>query len=210
MPLESNFDGGRGRYAIRCATSEHALVEVPNFEMSSQSRLAAGRGTTQAEGRERPPRPRLERGMEASHDHVDCPPDQRLWLEGKFDQAATIRLHSFCMSCGKVKNLDGPPARALGFYLSGLSALKEHLERSAKHHKMTQSQSRLIGEGLRRTKEFEDPYGMRLEAQARLYLEAVKKVRPDLDETLVLRLLPKLKRKSRRPLLEMMAEASGT
>lgn len=148
--------------------------------------------------------------MEILHDHVDCPPDQRLWLEKKPDQAATIRPHSFCMACGKVRNLDGPPARALGFYLSGLSALKEYVERSAKYHKMTQSQSRLIGQALLGTKEFEDSYGMRLEAQAHLYLAAVGSVRPDLDQALVLRLLPKLKRKSRGPLLKMIAEAPGT
>ncbi|MFQ5838776.1 MAG: hypothetical protein ACE5HJ_08370, partial [Thermoplasmata archaeon] len=66
--------------------------------------------------------------MVARHEHVDCPPDQRKWLERRLYQSATMRPHAYCVTCGKVKNLDGPRARKLGFYLSGLSALKEYLE----------------------------------------------------------------------------------
>ncbi len=142
------------------------------------------------------------------HEHIDCSPDQRKWLERRLDQAATMRPHAYCLACGKVKNLDGPRAKKAGFYLSGLSALKEYLERSAVYGKMTQSQSRLITKTLEGLKEFEDSYGLRLEVQAQLYLEAVKGVRPDLDDELVLRLLPKVRRRSRRPLIEAMARAS--
>lgn len=128
------------------------------------------------------------------HDHVDCRPNQRPWLETKVDQAATMRRHSYCVICGKIKNLDGPQARALGFYLSGLSALKEHLQRSAHFPKMTQSQSRLITRSLEDIREFEDQYGMSLEAQAHAYVAAVRGVRHDLDDELIIQLLPRRRR----------------
>lgn len=147
--------------------------------------------------------------MVIRHEHVDCPPDQRKWLERRLNQAATLRPHSFCVTCGRVKNTFGPKARKLGFYLSGLSALKEYLERSAKYGKMTQSQSRLIAKALEGLDEFEDSYGLRLEVQKQLYLQAVKMIRPDLDDELVVRLLPKVRRRPKKPLIQMIAEASA-
>ena len=144
------------------------------------------------------------------HEHVDCTPDQRRWLESKVDQAATMRPHTFCMTCGKVKNLGGSRAQALGFYLAGLSALKEHLERSGRYHKMTQSQTRLIFKQLAQLEGFDDTYGMDLTAQARIYLESVRRVRPDIEDELVLRLLPKLRRTSKKPLFAILAQTSAS
>lgn len=129
-----------------------------------------------------------------THKHLDCPIDQRKWMERKLHQAATMRSHTFCLICGKVKNLHGPRGQKLGFYMSGLSALKEYLGRSAKYSKMTQSQSRLITMTIEGLDDFEDVYGMSREAQARLYFEAVRKVRPDLDDELIMRLLPRVRR----------------
>jgi hypothetical protein len=117
-----------------------------------------------------------------------------------------MRPHTFCVSCGKVRTLDGPTARSLGFYLSGLSALKEHLKRSTHRFKMTQTQSRLISKDLEQLTEFEDAYGLALGAQIHLYLEAVRRIRPDLEQELVLRLLPKLKSASRKPFIDLMAQ----
>ncbi len=138
------------------------------------------------------------------HQHVDCPPNQRRWLESRLEQAATMRPHAYCVTCGRVRNTGGPPAKKLGFYLSGLSALKEDLGRSAKREKMTQSQSRLITQALEGLEDFEDPYGLSLEVQAQLYVQAVKRVRPDLEDELVLRLLPRGERRSRKPFFERM------
>ncbi len=114
-----------------------------------------------------------------------------------------MRPHAFCVTCGKVKTLDGPRARALGFFLSGLSALKEHLDRDIQRFKMTQTQSRLISKDLERFGEFEDTYGLALGTQIHLYLDAVHRVRPDLEEELVIRLLPKLKPTSKKPLFNL-------
>ncbi len=80
---------------------------------------------------------------------MDCSPDRRKWLERRIDQAATMRPHAYCVTWWKVQNIDGPRARKLGFYLSGLSALKEYLERNAKYGKMTQSQDPTHHEGPR-------------------------------------------------------------
>ncbi len=115
-----------------------------------------------------------------------------------------MRPHAFCVTCGKVKTLDGPRARALGFFRSGLSALKEHLERDVQRFKLTQTQSRLISKDLERFGEFEDTYGLTLGTQIRLYLDAVHRVRPDLEEELVIRLLPKLKPTSETPLFNLL------
>ncbi len=145
-----------------------------------------------------------------THEHLDCPPDQRKWMERKLHQAATMKSHTFCLTCGKVKNLDGPRGRKLGFYMSGLSALKEYLGRSAKDGKMTQSQSHLITTIIEGLDDFEDPYGMSVEVQARHYVEAVRTVRPDLDDELILRLLPKVRRKSRQPLVGIMTRVSAS
>ncbi len=138
------------------------------------------------------------------HEHRDCPPQERPWLESRLGQAGTMRPHAFCVTCGKVKTLDGPRARALGFFLSGLSALKEHLERDALRFKMTQTQSRLISKDLQELGEFEDTYGLTIWAQTRIYVDAVRRVRPDLEEELVIRLLPKLKPTSEKPLFNLL------
>jgi hypothetical protein len=149
------------------------------------------------------------RGIAAEHDHVDCPPDWREWLERRIGQTATMEPHPYCLVCGKVKNVDGPRARKLGFYLSGLSSLKEHLAAGARYGKMTQSQSRLITKALEELDDFEDSYGLSLEVQTRLYVEAVRRVRPDLDDDLVLRWLPRLRGRSRVPAFTRMAKAAG-
>ncbi len=146
--------------------------------------------------------------MAEDHEHVDCQPDQRKWLERRPNEAATMEPHVYCVACGMVKNLYGPRARKAGFYLTGLSALKGYLQRSVVHGKMTQGQSRLIAKALEELVDFQDFYGLSLESQSQLYLAAVKRVRPDLDKELVLRLLPKVRRRSRRPLIEAMAKPS--
>lgn len=156
----------------------------------------------------RDPRTRTENSGVDGHEHVDCSPQERRWLESRVNEAATMRPHTFCVVCGKVKWLEGPRARARGFYLSGLSALKEHLERSAHYHKMTQSQTRLISKGLEHLEEFEDTYGLGLGPQVRLYLGAVQRVRPDLDDEVVVRLLPKLRTK-KKPLFDVLRPPSA-
>ncbi|MEE9593538.1 MAG: hypothetical protein V3W28_08155 [Thermoplasmata archaeon] len=150
-----------------------------------------------------------ERSGAESHQHVDSRADQRKWLESRPDEAATMRLHAYCLTCGRVKTMARPTAKRLGFYLTGLTSLKACLERRSDYAKMTQSQSRLVTKALEGLKDFEDPYGMSLEVQARLYFQAVHGVRPDLDEELVLRLLPTTRRRSRRPIFDLQNGTSA-
>lgn len=121
-----------------------------------------------------------------------------------------MRPHTYCMACGKVKTLAGPSAKGLGFYLSGLATLRSYLERSASREKMTESQGRLVATALLAVQEFEDPYALSLEAQRTLYVDAVQRVRPDLDEELILRLLPKVKRRPKKPLFDVTGSAPAT
>ncbi len=150
-----------------------------------------------------------ERTDVATHQHVDSAADQRKWLESRPDEAATMRLHAYCLKCGKVKTMERPTAKRLGFYVTGLATLKAYLERRSDYVKMTQSQSRLMTKALEGLRDFEDPYGMSLEAQARLYLQTVQGVRPDLDEELVLRLLPTSRRRRRRPIFDLQNGTSA-
>ena len=150
-----------------------------------------------------------ERSGAESHKHVDSRADQRKWLESRPDEAATMQLHAYCLTCGRVKTMARPTAKRLGFYLTGLTSLKACLERRSDYAKMTQSQSRLVTKALEGLKDFEDPYGMSLEAQTRLYLQAVQGIRPDLDEELVLRLLPITRRRSRRPIFDLQNGTSA-
>ncbi len=75
---------------------------------------------------------------------------------------------------------------------------------------MAQSQSRLITKALKDLEEFEDRYGLNMPVQTLRYKEAIKGVRPDLDDGLVLRLLPMVRRKSKKPLIGRMTDVSAT
>ncbi len=55
-----------------------------------------------------------------------------------------MRLHAYCLTCGRVKTMQRPTAKRLGFYLTDLTSLKACLERRSDYAKMTQSQSRLM------------------------------------------------------------------
>ncbi len=89
-----------------------------------------------------------------------------------------------------VKNLALPRARSLGYFLTGLSNLKAQLGSSSIYQKLTQAQSRLITTSLARRPEFDDPYGTRADAQIIAYLNVIKSIRADVDQELILRLLP--------------------
>jgi hypothetical protein len=91
-----------------------------------------------------------------------------------------------------------PHAKPLGYYLDGLANLKESLEHSAGHEKLVQVHSHLIAQRLRTRREFEDPYGTPGNVQLATYVSTVLAIRPDLDEELILRMLPD-RRRRRRP-----------
>lgn len=143
----------------------------------------------------------LEQSRESekpSHSHRDCSGRERVWLEKERKAAASATRHPFCVICGTVRNLGWPKAKPLGYYLNGVAALKEYLERSSPRQKLAQVQSHLITTRLAGRPEFEDPYGTPGHAQLEAYVDIVRSVRKDLDDELILRLLPGTRRHSRK------------
>ena len=138
--------------------------------------------------------PRLS-GSATGHAHEECGSRERLWLDRERRSPASAALHPYCVRCGTVKDLTLPRARPFGFYLAGLGRLREVLERSLIHPKLAQVQGRLIAQRMAASGEFDDPYGTPGRRQLEAYAEAVRAVRPDLDEELVLRMLPALRAK---------------
>lgn len=130
--------------------------------------------------------------------HSDCGTRERLWLPANHDAAATATRHPFCLDCGTVRDLTLPHAKPLGYYLDGLANLKESLEHSATYDKLVQVQTHLIAQRLRTRSEFEDPYGTPGGVQLETYVKTVLTIRPDLDEDLILRMLPD-RRRNRKP-----------
>jgi len=133
-----------------------------------------------------------------AHMHSDCGTRERLWLPANHKAAATAARHPYCLDCGTVKDLTLPHAKPLAYYLDGLANLKESLEHSVVHYKLVQVQSHLIAQKLKTRTEFEDPYGTPGNVQLATYVDAVLSVRPDLDEDLVIRMLPD-RRRRRKP-----------
>ena len=82
-------------------------------------------------------------------------------------------------------------AQPLGYYQKGISNLKAYLEGSPDHAKLVRVQSHLISNRLASRPEFKDPRRVWGVDQRAAYVEVVRSVRPDLDEELILRLLPK-------------------
>ena len=124
------------------------------------------------------------------HRHTDCGSRDRLWLAREPRSESTAAPHPFCIHCGTVKDLTLPRAKPLGYYLSGVAHLAEHLERSNLHAKLAQVHRHLMTSRLATRPEFEDPYGTPGQAQLETYVQVVHSVRPDLDEDMILRLLP--------------------
>ena len=133
-----------------------------------------------------------------SHSHRDCSGRERVWLEKDRKAAASATRHPFCVICGTVRDLGWPKAKPLGYYLNGVAVLKEYLERSSPRQKLAQVQSHLITTRLAARPEFEDPYGTPGHAQLEAYVDIVRSVRKDLDDELILRLLPGVRRRARK------------
>lgn len=124
------------------------------------------------------------------HDHRDCAVRDRVWLTKDRGSSASATQHPYCLGCGTVRDLTWPRARPLGYYMNGVAALKEYLDHGRMWPKLAQVQTRLISIRLASRHEFDDPYGTPGQRQLDVYTEIVRSIRPDLDEDLILRLLP--------------------
>ncbi len=132
------------------------------------------------------------------HTHHECGRRERVWLERERNVIASSALHPYCVACGTVRNVAWPRAKPLGYYLSGLEALREYLDHAHLRTKLAQVQRHLITVDLAGRAEFEDPYGTPGQVQLDAYVEVIRSVRSDLDEELIVRLLPGLRGRHRR------------
>lgn len=138
------------------------------------------------------------------HEHRSCRADERLWLEALPDEAATIRLHSFCVDCGGVRSALPMRGRPMGFFERALSNLKANLEDNPRYPKLAQVHSHRIAKALASIPDFDDPYTMPYETQWRIFVDAVQRVRPDLDIDFIEQALPREPRRHRPTVLELM------
>lgn len=139
----------------------------------------------------------LANAHESGHAHRDCSPRERVWLERERRTPASVARHPYCVVCGTIRSLTWPQARPRGFFVSGLAALKDYLERTHAGPKLPQVQSHLLSRRLLARQEFEDAYGTPGDVQLHAYVDVVRSVRPDLDEELIVRLLPGVHRRRR-------------
>lgn len=146
---------------------------------------------------------------EPKHEHCTCHADERLWLEAWPDEAATMRLHSYCTVCGGVRTQLPIRGRPLGYFQSAIANLKADLQDNPRYPKLAQVQSRRIAKALDAIPDFGDPYTMPYEVQWRIFLSVVQRVRPDLDVDFIERALPREPRRHRPTVLELMTSSGG-
>jgi|GEM_PF-1030773 len=132
------------------------------------------------------------------HTHQDSGGREAVWLAKEPEESASVARHPFCVVCGTVRNLSLPKAHPLGYYLSGLAALKEHLEHAPLRPKLAQVQTHLIASRLASRPEFEDSYGTPGRAQLHAYVDVIRSIRADLEEELILWLLPGVRARRRK------------
>lgn len=144
---------------------------------------------------------------QATHEHRSSPADRRLWLEVVYDEAATMRLHRYCLDCGAVRSMLPRRGHPLGHFERALANLKAYLEDDPHHPKLTQVHSHLIAAGLRAIPEFGDPYSMAFETQWAIFVELVQRYRPDLDVEFLERTMPREPRRARPAYIDLIASA---
>ena len=127
---------------------------------------------------------------ESLHAHRDCSNRDRVWLARERAEPASAARHPYCVECGTVRNMAKPQAKPLGFYLNGVAALREYLEHDPLRSKLARVHGHLIAARLAIRPEYEDAYGTPGQMQLDAYVNIVRSVRPDLDDELILRLLP--------------------
>ena len=149
------------------------------------------------------------RGTEGGHTHRPGGADQRLWLEAIPDQASTTRLHPYCLDCGAVRSMLPLRGRPLGYFEQALANLKADLEGNPRYPKLAQVHSHLIAKALEAVPDFDDPYSMDFETQLAIFREAVRRCRPDLDEDLLLQVLPREPRARRKTYIELIGTLGG-
>ncbi len=140
------------------------------------------------------------------HEHRSSRADERLWLEAVHDEAATIRLHAYCVDCGAVRSMLPKRGRPIGHFQKALGNLQAILADHPKYHKLTQVHARLIAKALEAVPDFDDPYSMPYDTQWAIFVASVQRVRPDLPIDLLEDALPREPRKARPAFIDLIAE----
>ena len=127
-----------------------------------------------------------------------------MWLETRPDQAASMRLHSFCVDCGAVRSRLPARGRSIGFFHNAIANLKSILDHHPSLPKLAQVHSHLIAKALESIPDFGDPYSMAFETQWSIFHSIVTRHRPDLDDELVEQALPREPRRSRPAFINLL------
>ena len=144
-------------------------------------------------------------GPAKEHEHRTSGSDQRLWLEAIHDQAATMRLHAFCVDCGTVRSSLPMRGRPLGYFDHALANLKADLEDHPYYPKLVQVHSRLIAKALAGIPDFGDPYSMPFETQWAIFVNTIQRFRPDLDIDFIERTLPRDRKRPKPAYIDLVA-----
>ncbi len=153
------------------------------------------------------PRGAVVAGAPPAHEHRTVGSDHRLWLEAIHDQAASMRLHGYCVDCGAVRSMLPMRGRPTGYFAQALANLKADLEDNPKHAKLAQVHGHLIQRALDAIPDFDDPYSMDFETQRSIFVGAVQRYRPDLDLEFLERAMPREPRRARPAYIDLIASA---
>jgi hypothetical protein len=132
-----------------------------------------------------------------------------VWLETRHDEAATMRLHAYCMDCGAVRSRLPARGRPQGYFERAVANLKRVLEDHPRLPKLAQVQSHLILSSLAAIPAFDDPYSMDFETQRALFIQAVQRTRRDVDLELVEEVLPRDIKRARPAFIDLIGAAGG-
>jgi|GEM_PF-4719722 len=146
----------------------------------------------------------------STHEHRSVPTDRRVWLERLPDQAATMRLHPYCVDCGAVRSRQAVRGRPIGFFERWLANLKGILEDHPKYARLVQVHGHLIQRDLASVPDFGDPYSMAFESQRILFLAAVQRVRRDLPIDFLEDAMPREPRRRHLAFIDVFPTAAPT
>ncbi len=128
-----------------------------------------------------------------------------MWLETMPDQAASMRLHSFCVECGAVRSRLPARGRSIGFFHNAIANLKAILDHHPYYPKLVQVHSRLIAKTLAAIPDFGDLYSMPFETQWAIFVTVIQRFRPDLDIDFIERTLPRDRKRPKPASIDLVA-----
>ncbi len=101
--------------------------------------------------------------------HKSCGNKEKVWLPYKDREVEHgLKVHSYCIHCGAVKNISGDFPRRIGFYINILSVLR-------KNYRISEAQIRLVINELNKVEDFEDSYWTTGFAQEMIFSGLLKK-----------------------------------